>query len=163
MEIRGADRLQRGPIRTSRAGRFRASETLAAELREMILLGELDGDSRLPPEPVFAEQLGVSRHHLREALRLLEQDGLVRVRPGRNGGILLTAPTVDVLTRTFATILARNQTSIADLMTALPPFRQPTKSSAFLRSLFRSRTRGTRLTTASMSRSHRRPTTRHFS
>lgn len=84
----------------------------------MILLGELDGEGRLPPEPVFAQQLGVSRHHLREALRLLEQDGLVLVRPGRNGGIFLTVPTVDVLTRTFATILARSQTSIADLMAA---------------------------------------------
>lgn len=84
----------------------------------MILFGELDGVGRLPPEPVFAEQLGVSRHHLRESLRLLEQDGLVRVKPGRNGGIFLTVPTVDVLTRTFATILARSQTSIADLMAA---------------------------------------------
>lgn len=84
----------------------------------MILLGELDGEGRLPPEPVFAQQFEVSRHHLREALRLLEQDGLVRVKPGRNGGIFLTVPTVDVLTRTFATILARSNTSIADLMAA---------------------------------------------
>jgi len=84
----------------------------------MILFGEFDGDSRFPPEPVFADQLGVSRHHLREALRLLERDGLVQVRPGRKGGIFLTGPTVDVLTRTFATLLARNQSSIADLMAA---------------------------------------------
>lgn len=104
--------------RKARLQRQRMSQVLARELRNMILFGQLDGQGRLPPEPEFAEQLGVSRHHLREALRLLEQDGLVKVRPGRNGGISLTIPTVEVLMRTFAGILARSQTSLADLMTA---------------------------------------------
>lgn len=105
-------------VRRSRVQRQRTSQVLAGELRNMILFGELDGQGNLPSEPEFAEQLGVSRHHLREALRLLEQDGLVKVRPGRNGGIFLTVPTVEVLMRTFAGILARNQTSLADVMGA---------------------------------------------
>lgn len=105
-------------VRKSRIQRQRTSQVLAGELRNMILFGELDGQGHLPPESEFAEQLGVSRHHLREALRLLEQDGLVKVRPGRNGGIFLTVPTVEVLMRTFAGILARSQTSLADLMAA---------------------------------------------
>lgn len=105
-------------VRKSRVARQRTSQVLAEELRNMILSGELDGRSQLPPEPELAEQLAVSRHHLREALRLLEQDGHIKVRPGRNGGIFVTVPTVEVLTRTFAGILARNQTSLADLMAA---------------------------------------------
>jgi DNA-binding FadR family transcriptional regulator len=96
----------------------RASQVIAAELRSMILLGELRDDEPLPPEPEFAARLGVSRHHMREALRLLEQDGLVMVRPGRNGGIFLTRPDVDVLKRAVGGILARNGTPLADVMAA---------------------------------------------
>src|SRR5437868_4409242 len=77
----------------------RASQVVAAELRSMILLGELDTSDRLPPEAEFAEQLGISRHHLREALRLLEQDGLVQVKRGHTGGIFLKQPNADVLSR----------------------------------------------------------------
>jgi len=96
----------------------RASQQIAAELRKMILHGALSESSRLPPEAEFAAQLGVSRHHLREALRLLERDGLVRVRAGRNGGIFLTIPDVGVLTRAFSGILARTGATLPDLMTA---------------------------------------------
>ena len=96
----------------------RPSHVVATELRSMILRGDLDGTERLPSEPDFALQLGVSRYHLREALRLLEQDGLIEVRSGRNGGIFLTVPKVEVLTRTFAGILARQDTTLADLFAA---------------------------------------------
>jgi DNA-binding FadR family transcriptional regulator len=96
----------------------RASQQIADELRRLILHGELSEAEGLPPEPELAAQLGVSRHHLREALRLLEQDGLVKVRAGRNGGIFLTVPGVEVLARTFAGILARNNTPLHDLMAA---------------------------------------------
>lgn len=68
----------------------------------------------------------MSRHQLREALRLLEQDGLVKVRAGRNGGIFLTVPTVDVLTRSFAGILARdNALIVANVLQAADNSRPP--------------------------------------
>lgn len=96
----------------------RVSQIVAAELRARILRGEYDNAAGVPPEPEFAQQLGVSRYHLREALRLLEQDGLVDVRPGRNGGIFLTVPQDDALSRTFAGILSRKATTLADLFMA---------------------------------------------
>lgn len=96
----------------------RVSQLVASELRSMILHGQFDGMDRLPPELSFAEAFGVSKHHFREALRLLEQDGLVKVKPGRNGGVFLTTPGVDVLTRTFSGILARKGAPLADLMEA---------------------------------------------
>lgn len=104
----------------------RSSGLLADELRNMILFGALDGRTRLPPEPDLAGHLRVSRHQLREALRLLEQDGLVKVRAGRNGGIFLTVPTVDVLTRSFAGILARdNALIVANVLQAADNSRPP--------------------------------------
>jgi DNA-binding FadR family transcriptional regulator len=96
----------------------RASQVVATELRAMILRGELGGDERLPPEAEFAAQLGISRHHLREALRLLEQDGLVRIRRGHSGGIFLTVPTGEGLSRTLEGILASRRTLLADLIVA---------------------------------------------
>ncbi len=96
----------------------RVSQLVATELRSMILHGQFNGMDRLPADLSFADEFGVSKHHFREALRLLEQDGLVKVKPGRNGGIFLTTPDVDVLTRTFSGILARKGTRLKDLMDA---------------------------------------------
>jgi DNA-binding FadR family transcriptional regulator len=84
----------------------------------MILHGQFNGLDRLPPDWSFADELGVSKHQFREALRLLEQDGLVRVKAGRNGGVFLTTPGTDVLSRTFAGTLARKGTKLRDLMEA---------------------------------------------
>ena len=55
---------------------------LAQELAGSILSGQREADSALPPERELAEQLDVSRPTLREALRQLEQMGLVRSRQG---------------------------------------------------------------------------------
>ena len=96
----------------------RASRVVADELRAMILYGPLRDHAKLPSAPELAAQLGISRHHLREALRLLEQDGLVEVRPGQTGGIFRTVPSADLLSRTFEGLLASRGASLADLMLA---------------------------------------------
>src|SRR5205814_10261610 len=48
------------------------------ELSQRIDRGVLPAGSRLPSEPALAVELGVSRATLREALRALESEGLVR-------------------------------------------------------------------------------------
>jgi GntR family transcriptional repressor for pyruvate dehydrogenase complex len=55
----------------------RAYEQLAGLLRERITSGDLRVGDRLPSESALAEQAGVSRSTVREALRILEQGGLV--------------------------------------------------------------------------------------
>jgi GntR family transcriptional regulator, transcriptional repressor for pyruvate dehydrogenase complex len=55
----------------------RAYEQLAGLLRERITSGDLRVGDRLPSESALAAQAGVSRSTVREALRLLEQGGLV--------------------------------------------------------------------------------------
>ena len=52
------------------------------QLEERILRGEFPANELLPPEAALAEQLGVGRRALREALRSLEIKGLVEIRPG---------------------------------------------------------------------------------
>src|SRR6476619_494453 len=71
----------------------RAAELVAADIRGRILSGELD--EGLPTEMVLLEQFSVSRPTLREALRILETEGLVRTRRGKQGGAVVSRPTVD--------------------------------------------------------------------
>ena len=47
------------------------------ELVSRMSSGRIGPGTKLPPEPELAEELGVSRATLREALRSLEEDGLV--------------------------------------------------------------------------------------
>ena len=51
-------------------------------LRDAILDGRLKPGERLKEVPL-AEQLGISRGPIREALRLLERDGLIELIPNR--------------------------------------------------------------------------------
>lgn len=60
-----------------------ASRRIAAELRERIASGEFGPGALLPSEPELAASHNVSRQTARSALQLLEQDGLVAVRPRR--------------------------------------------------------------------------------
>jgi GntR family transcriptional regulator len=55
----------------------RLSFSVRDQLAGRIATGDIAAGSRLPPEPQLAADLGVSRATLREALRSLEEDGLV--------------------------------------------------------------------------------------
>lgn len=70
----------------------RSGDLLAERLRAAILDGEVEAGETLPPERALAESSGLSRGSVREALRVLEAEGLVRPRPGRGGGAVVTAP-----------------------------------------------------------------------
>jgi DNA-binding FadR family transcriptional regulator len=67
-------------------------ELVAARLREQILDGELEEGRRLPKETVLAGEFGVSRATVREALRLLAAQGLIRTAKGAGGGSFVTMP-----------------------------------------------------------------------
>lgn len=67
-------------------------EVLADRLRETILDGALAEGSRLPTERELVTQTGLSRGSVREALRKLEVEGLVKTRLGRLGGNIVSRP-----------------------------------------------------------------------
>jgi DNA-binding FadR family transcriptional regulator len=73
----------------------KAYEQVADQLRELILSGDLPHGERLPNEAVLAREFGVSRATVREALRLLAAQSLVRTAKGAGGGTYVTMPTVD--------------------------------------------------------------------
>lgn len=71
----------------------RASSAIAEQIRTAIVSGRLTAGERLSPERELAEQFGVSRVTVRDALRSLEAMGLIEVRVGARGGAFVTAPT----------------------------------------------------------------------
>jgi DNA-binding FadR family transcriptional regulator len=73
----------------------KAYEQVADQLRELIVSGALAPGERLPIESALARDFGVSRATIREALRVLAAQGLVRTSKGAMGGSFVTLPTVD--------------------------------------------------------------------
>jgi DNA-binding FadR family transcriptional regulator len=73
----------------------KAYEQVYDQLRELIMQGELERGQRLPGEAALAREFGVSRGTVREALRLLAAQNLIRTAKGAGGGSFVTLPTVD--------------------------------------------------------------------
>jgi GntR family transcriptional repressor for pyruvate dehydrogenase complex len=70
-----------GPVR-----RTRLNEEVVTRVKRLIYSKELKVGEKLPSERDLAARLKVSRVIVREALRSLEQSGLVEIRPGLRGG-----------------------------------------------------------------------------
>lgn len=70
----------------------KASDVLASRLRELIMRGEISPGSHLPPERELVAESGLSRTSVRDALRVLESEGLIATKLGRTGGSVVTLP-----------------------------------------------------------------------
>ena len=68
---------------------------MAEQLRTLVVDGTLLPGSRLPNEAVLAQSFGVSRPTLREALRSLAAQNLIRTSKGAGGGSYVTLPSVE--------------------------------------------------------------------
>ncbi|MFU8865103.1 MAG: FadR/GntR family transcriptional regulator [Rhodobacterales bacterium] len=62
------------------------SAQIATAIRDEIISGKLIVDARLPSEAEFAEHFGVSRPTVREALKRLAAQSLIRTQRGATGG-----------------------------------------------------------------------------
>ena len=72
---------------------IKTADLVARQIRSAILKGELSENDLLPAEPYLLTAFKVSRPTLREALRLLESEGLVTVLRGARGGARIKQPT----------------------------------------------------------------------
>lgn len=83
----------------------KASDVLAERLREHILTGGYAQGTALPTERDLVAQSGLSRASVREALRVLEVEGLIETRPGRNGGSVVRRPGHESVSRSVELFL----------------------------------------------------------
>lgn len=80
------------------------------QIRELVDSGALAPGDKLPTERVLAEQLGVSRASMREALTALEVMGLIDSRPG-SGNYVAEVISEDALNTQFASLIAEGGTN----------------------------------------------------
>lgn len=91
----------------------KAAELIADELRELIVCGGKAGDYLLA-ERLLIERFEVSRPTLREALRVLESEGLVEIRRGVRGGAVVREPAIEDLARHFGIFLQLRNVTYED-------------------------------------------------
>jgi GntR family transcriptional regulator, transcriptional repressor for pyruvate dehydrogenase complex len=97
----------------------RLAEIIAASLRDDILTGKLkEGDSLPRQEDLFTE-FRVSLPAVREAMRILETEGLVEVRRGNVGGAVVHLPTAERTAQMIAMVLQTRSTTPGDVSGAL--------------------------------------------
>ena len=93
-------------------------QRIADELRALIVSGKLSEGDSLGREPELVERFGVSRPSLREALRILEAEGLITVIRGVYGGVVVHAPSQRMTARTASLVLRARNVSLADVFEA---------------------------------------------
>jgi len=93
----------------------KASTLLANELREEIIRSRLSVGVNVPNETELIEKTGYSRATVREALRLLEAEGLIVTRRGPRGGVQVSRPDIAQSTRSMAVLLALSDAKLRDL------------------------------------------------
>lgn len=77
------------------------SRQIADQLRRAIVEGELRADDRLPTEDELALRFGVSRPTIREALKILAAQNLIRSKRGPTGGTFINCPSVKELSESL--------------------------------------------------------------
>ena len=93
-------------------------QLIADELRSLIVSGELSDGEWLGKEPDLVKRFAVSRPSLREALRILETEGLITVVRGLHGGVVVHQPDERMTARTAALVLRSRNVSLADVFEA---------------------------------------------
>lgn len=81
------------PNRIERVNRLRVSDSVAAQLVQLITKGAYQVGEKLPSERLLSEQFGVSRSSMREAIRGIESSGLVSSSHGV--GVFVVKTTLD--------------------------------------------------------------------
>lgn len=93
----------------------KTAELVAKQIRNAIIRGELvDGDT-LPAESHLIAEFEVSRPTIREAVRILESEGLVTVARGARGGARVSSPNYEMIERAAGITLQSKNVTIGDL------------------------------------------------
>jgi GntR family transcriptional repressor for pyruvate dehydrogenase complex len=96
----------------------RAFEEICERIREQLALGVLKPGDKLPPERDLAQQLGVSRNVLREALRSLEMAGVLRLQKGVKGGAFIREGDTSRMNDVMRDMLSLGTISVRELSEA---------------------------------------------
>jgi GntR family transcriptional regulator, transcriptional repressor for pyruvate dehydrogenase complex len=132
LDLRYSSQTSGSPIRLGRAGEIsvykvvrtsRLYEQIVQQIEESVLNGALKPGDQLPAERELAQQLGVSRTAVREAVKALREKGLVEAYSGR--GTFITDGTSHAARQSFDLMVKIGQqegsTHLAELRLILEP------------------------------------------
>ncbi|MGX1591504.1 FadR/GntR family transcriptional regulator [Glutamicibacter sp. NPDC055491] len=98
------------------ATKTRAFEAIVSSIESQVLSGELKIGDHLPGERELVTQFEVSRSSVREAMRVLESNGIVASRPGDPRGAVVLSPTSAPLRKMISRLATTSSSSLADLL-----------------------------------------------
>ncbi len=101
------------PVRQSRA-----SGEIVSQIERAIFAAELRTGDRLQSERELAEQFGVSRITVRDALRVLEARGLIHVKVGAMGGAFVADANTDRMAESISTYMRLKRMTLSELAEA---------------------------------------------
>jgi DNA-binding FadR family transcriptional regulator len=90
----------------------RIFQDVVEQIQEAIIEGHLKVGDRLPAERELKETLQTSRSTLREALRVLEQKGLIEIKLGTGGGAVVKAVSSDLVAESLDLLIRSHQVSL---------------------------------------------------
>ncbi|WP_433045935.1 FadR/GntR family transcriptional regulator [Dactylosporangium sp. CS-033363] len=104
----------RGQLRQPKLG-----EMVAGVIRQRILDGEWRDGELLPNQDAIVAEFGVSRPSIREAMRILEAEGLITVRRGNVGGAVVHRPEARHVAYAIALVLESRGVTLDDVGVAM--------------------------------------------
>ena len=90
-------------------------QNVVDQIQDAILQGRLKAGSKLPAERELKELFKTSRGTLREALRVLEQKGLITIKTGVNGGAVVEALSTNQVSESLDLLIRYQRVSLRDL------------------------------------------------
>ena len=93
----------------------RVFQDVVEQIQDVILDGKVKPGEKLPSERELGEMLGTSRGTLREALRILEQKGLIEIRLGVNGGAIVKEASFQQMSETLGLLIRSQSVSLEHL------------------------------------------------
>jgi DNA-binding FadR family transcriptional regulator len=96
----------------------KTAEIIAGRIRKAIIRGQLKAGDRLAAEAELVDEFQVSRPTVREAIRILESEGFLRISRGAQGGARVLAPGPELLAKAAGLTLQFRGATIADVYAA---------------------------------------------
>jgi DNA-binding FadR family transcriptional regulator len=96
----------------------KTAEVVAADIRKMIIRGEMREGDFLQPEAQLMEYYGTSRPTIREAFRILENEQFISVTRGSRSGARVHEPKVDSVARYAGFALQAQGALLSDIYRA---------------------------------------------
>ena len=93
----------------------RVFQDIVEQIQGAILNNTFEPGSKLPSERELKEMFNTSRSTLREALRVLEQKGLINIKPGVSGGAIVKKIDTDPITENLALLIKSGSISLKHL------------------------------------------------